>query len=253
MGSGIRSKDKTPGQLRDFRLGMLDGLPIGLGYLAVSFAFGLFAVEGGMAPLTAAFLSLTNLTSAGQFAGTSLIFTGAPWLEIGLTTLLINSRYMLMSLSLSQKIQPGLGPLKRLLIGYGVTDEVYAVAIARPNELSFTYMIGLISLPVVGWTSGALLGSLAGNILPPSVRSALGIALFAMFIAIITPVARQSRPVLLVIFLAVALSILGSYWPWLQSIPLGWRLIGCTVIAALAGALLAPIQSATECGEDGNG
>jgi 4-azaleucine resistance transporter AzlC len=253
MNSSLGPKTENPRQLRDFRQGMIHGLPIGLGYLAVSFAFGLFAVEGGLAPLTAAFLSLTNLTSAGQFAGTSLIFARAPWLEIGLTTLLINSRYMLMSLSLSQKIQPGLSPLKRLMIGYGVTDEVYAVAIAQPNELSFKYMIGLISLPVACWTSGALLGGLAGNILPLSVRSALGIALFAMFIAIITPVARQSRPVLLVIILAVSLSILGWYWPWLQAVPLGWRLIGCTVIAALAGALLAPIHSVTDGEEAGNG
>ncbi len=233
---------------RDFPIGLKDGLPIALGYLAVSFAFGLFAAEGGMHPLTAAFLSLTNLTSAGQFAGTSLIFAGAPWLEIGLTTLLINIRYLLMSLSLSQKIRPGLKPLQRLLIGYGVTDEIYAVAITRPGELGMSYLAGLIALPVAGWTGGTLLGALAGYILPDSLRSALGIALYAMFVAIVTPVARQSRPVLMVVMVACGLSLLGWYWPILQQIPLGWRLIGCTTIAALLGALLAPVR--TFAGED---
>ena len=222
--------------------GFRDGLPIGLGYLTVSFAFGLFAARGGIAPLTAAFLSLTNVTSAGQFAGTSLIFERAPWLEIFLTTLLGNIRYMLMSLALSQKLQPGIGPLRRLLIGYGVTDEIFAVAITRPGELTTEAMTTLMALPVAGWTIGTLLGALAGNILPDSLTSALGIALFAMFVAIIMPPARQSRPILLVILLAAALSVAGAYCPALRGIPSGWRLIGCTVAAALAGALLAPIQ-----------
>lgn len=229
--------------------GLFDGLAIGLGYLAVSFAFGLFAVKGGMAPLTAAFLSVTNLTSAGQFAGTSLIFTQAPWLEIGLTTLLINIRYMLMSLSLSQKLRAGTGLLQRLLISYGVTDEIYAVAIMKSGELRASYMAGLMALPVVGWTIGTLLGALAGQILPDSLRSALGIALFAMFVAIVTPQARKSRPVLLVVIIAAVLSVLATYLPVICDIQPGWRLIGCTIIASLAGAILAPVEFAPEQNE----
>jgi predicted branched-subunit amino acid permease len=226
----------------DLRSGIADGLPIGLGYLTVSFAFGLFAAEGGMTPLTAVILSLTNLTSAGQFAGTQLIFAGAPYVEIGLTTLLINLRYMLMSLSLSQKIRPGIAPMPRLLIGYGITDEIYAVAVMHPGEPGIVYLAGLMTLPVVGWTSGTLFGAIAGSVLPLSLRSALGIALYAMFIAIIMPPARKSRPVLIVILLAAGLSVVGQLNPLLQSIPSGWRLIACTIIAALTGALIAPIH-----------
>ena len=228
----------------DLAAGIQDGLPIGLGYLTVSFAFGIFTSEGGMSPLMAALLSLTNLTSAGQFAGASLIFAGAPWIELALTTLLINVRYLLMSLSLSQKIRPDLGIWPRLLIGYGVTDEIYAVAIMHTDELGLAYMSGLMSLPVVGWTAGTLLGSLAGYILPLTIRSALGIALYAMFVAIVMPSVRQSRPVLIVVLIAAGLSILGRYLPCLTVLPFGWRLIICTLIAACSGALLAPIQSA---------
>lgn len=230
---------------RDLRDGLAGGLPIGLGYLAVSFAFGIFAAEGGMAPLTAAFLSLTNLTSAGQFAGVKLIFVQAPWLELALTTLLINLRYALMSLSLSQRLRPDIGLAQRLLIGYGVTDEVYAVAIRREDELGLAYMLGLMTLPVLGWTGGTLAGATAGYILPLAWRSALGIALYAMFVAIIMPSARRSRPVLLVVALSALLSVIFTHAPLLSRIPLGWRIIVCTVIASAVGAWLAPIQTAT--------
>ena len=227
---------------KDLLNGLRDGLPIGLGYLAVSFAFGIFAAEGKIAPLTAAFLSLTNLTSAGQFAGLKLILANAPWLEIALTTLLINMRYALMSLSLSQRIRSDLSIPHRLLIGYGITDEVYAVAILREDELGLSYMIGLMTLPVLGWTGGTYAGALAGYILPLAWRSALGIALYAMFVAIIMPSARKSRPVLLVVAFAAALSVLFEFAPLLSLIPLGWRIIICTIIASAAGACLAPIQ-----------
>lgn len=234
----------------DFRDGFHDGLPIGLGYLAVSFAYGLFAVEGGLTPWSAALISLTNVTSAGQFAGTGLFFKSAAAIEIFFTVLLINLRYMLMSLSLTQRLRSGIGLLPRLFIGYGVTDEIYAMAALRTREISVSYMAGLMSLPVAGWTLGTLLGGVAGTILPLSVRSALGIALYAMFMAIIIPPARQARPVLAVVVLSAVLSITATYAPGLRTIPSGWRLIGCTMIAALAGALAAPIQSAPSAKPD---
>ena len=162
--------------------------------------------------------------------------------------MLINIRYMLMSLSLSQKLRAGTGPLQRLLIGYGVTDEIYAVAIMKPGELGATYMAGLIALPAVGWTFGTLTGALVGQILPEALVSALGIALFAMFVAIVTPQARHSRPVLSVVILAALLSLAGTYCPMIRDIPSGWRLIASTIIASLAGALIAPIEFSAAAG-----
>lgn len=235
-------------QRPDFQQGLAAGLPIALGYFAVSFAYGLFTAEGGMTPLTATLISFTNMTSAGQFAGTQLIFAGAPYLEIFITVLLINLRYMLMSLSLTQKLRPGISLPGRLIIGYGVTDEIYAVAATHTGEPGLVYMLGLISLPVAGWTGGTLFGSLAGSVLPLAVRSALGIALYAMFIAIIIPPARSSRPVLAVVILAAVLSTAAQTVPLTRDIPSGWRLIAVTLIAAFAGALLAPITPESEMG-----
>ncbi len=226
-----------------FRIGLTDGLPIGLGYFAVSFAFGIFAAEGGLTPFIASLLSLTNVTSAGQFAGVKLIFTHAPWFEIAVTVLLINLRYSLTSLSLSQRLQPDISLAGRMLIGFGVTDEIYAVAILKEHELNFSYMLGLMTLPITGWTIGTLTGAIAGYILPLSWRSALGIALYAMFVAIIMPPARSSRPVLMVVASAAILSVIFEFTPGLNLIPLGWRIIICTIIASAAGALLAPVQT----------
>lgn len=236
-----------------FSKGVSDGMPIGLGYVAVAFAFGIFASEGGMTPMTAAFISLTNLTSAGQFAGVQLVFRQAPWFEIGITVLLINLRYALMALSLSQRLDPDTSIAKRTLIGYGITDETYAVAIHKPHALSFPYMLGLMTLPVAGWTLGTLFGAYAGYILPYSLRSALGIALYAMFVAIIMPPASRSRPVLLVVLLAASLSVLFEWAPLISLIPLGWRIILCTVIAAATGAMVAPVQTGTPQQQGGDG
>jgi predicted branched-subunit amino acid permease len=224
-------------RVNDFNTGVRNGLPIGLGYFAVSFAFGIFAAEGGIAPLTSAVLSFTNLTSAGQFAGVRLIFTGAPWFEIAMTVLLINLRYSLMSLSLSQRLAPDMSFISRILIGYGIT--------MRERELSLLYMLGLSSLPIVGWTAGTWSGAMAGYILPVSWRSALSIALYAMFVAIIMPQARRSRAVLFVVAFAALLSIMFEYLPLLSMVPLGWRIIICTVLASCAGAVLAPIRTSS--------
>jgi predicted branched-subunit amino acid permease len=232
-------------QLRKER-GFADGLPIGLGYLAVSFAFGLAAVEGGLSPQTATLISLTNLTSAGQFAGLQLILAHRPLFEIALTTLLINLRYLLMSLSLSQKLMPGSRLLQRLAIGFGVTDEIYAVAISQPGQIRPRYCLSLMILPVLGWTGGTLGGTLAGTILPADLRQALGIALYAMFVAIVMPSVRHSRPVALAALLAALISTLIAWTPALASLRGGWQIILATVAAAAVAAWLAPLKNPNE-------
>ena len=174
----------------DYIYGLKKGFPIALGYIPVSFTFGLMAVGGGLPPLTAVLISLTNLTSAGQFAGTNLILEGAGYLEIILATIVINIRYMLMSLSLSQKINPGITSLQRLIFGFGITDETFSIASLENGKLSYSYMIGLITGPILGWTLGTALGAFISSALPPLIGNAMGIALYAMFIAIIVPPAK---------------------------------------------------------------
>ena len=177
---------------QDFQCGLKDGAPIALGYFSVSFSFGILALGGGLTVFQAALTSLTNVTSAGQFAGLQIIIAGGTLLEMAVTQLIINLRYALMSLSLSQKLSERVTFWQRLIIAFANTDEIFAVAMAHGRELSFSYMAGLQILPVIGWTAGTAVGAAAGSMLPEAVNSALSVALYGMFIAVVIPEAKKS-------------------------------------------------------------
>lgn len=225
---------------RSFKEGVKSGIPIGLGYLPVSFTFGFLAVSGGLPVWVAVLISLTNLTSAGQFAGTNLILAGAGYFEVALTTFVINIRYMLMSLSLSQKLDRATGTLERLVLAFGITDETFVVSSLRPGVLKAAYMIGLMSVPIFGWNLGTLLGGCISTLLPQALQNAMGIALYAMFIALIIPAARQSYHVFCVIAAAVAVTCILKYVPFFSFISSGFRVILATVAASALGAWLFP-------------
>lgn len=233
---------KTVGPALTFRKGLRDGLPICLGYLSVSFAFGMMAVEGGLPVWAAVLISMTNLTSSGQFAGTALIFAGGSYLEIGITTFVINIRYMLMSLSLSQKVDPNMSALSRSILSFGNTDEVFAVAMQQQGKIPSRYLSGLILTPYCGWTLGTFLGAACTGILPLSVRSALGIAIYGMFIAIITPPSRHSRAVLVTVLLSTAISCLFAFTPGFEQLSSGWVIIICAILAAGYAAFRFPVD-----------
>jgi predicted branched-subunit amino acid permease len=199
------------------------------------------AVSCGLPAWTAVLISLTNLTSAGQFAGTNLIFEDAGLLEITLTTFIINIRYMLMSLSLSQRLGPEITLLQRLIFGFGITDETFSVASMEDKKLSSAYMFGLISGPIMGWTLGTALGSFISSALPDKIGNAMGIALYAMFIAIIVPPAKKSKPVLNIVLISIGISIVIKYVPFLDFISSGFRIILATILGAGIGASLWPV------------
>ena len=224
-----------------FLKGFRDGIPICLGYLSVSFAFGMMATEGGLPVWIAVLISMTNLTSAGQFAGTELILSGGMYIEIALTTFVINIRYMLMSLSLSQKVEERMTLPQRLALSFGVTDEIFAVAMQQRGPVTARYLTGLILTPYFGWALGTFLGAAATGLLPGSVRSALGIAIYGMFLAIIIPPARKSRSVLLTVAFAAALSCLFRGLPLLREISSGWVIIICAVAASALAAWKFPV------------
>ncbi|MDD3165374.1 MAG: AzlC family ABC transporter permease [Oscillospiraceae bacterium] len=225
-----------------FSRGVRDGVPIALGYVSVSFTFGMMAVAQGLPVWFAVAVSMTNLTSAGQFAGLSLIVSGASFLEMALTQLTINLRYALMSLSLTQKLDSSVTLADRFWISFGNTDEIFAVASGQPGAVGKKYFLGLMSMPYLGWALGTLLGAAAGNVLPASVRSALGIAIYGMFLAIIIPVAREKKPVLFVVILATALSC-AFYWiPGLNRVSSGFVIIICALVAAGLAAWRFPVQ-----------
>lgn len=222
--------------------GFRHGIPIGLGYLSVSFTFGMKAVGDGLTALQAVLISLTNLTSAGQFAGLPLMVGNASMIEMALTQLVINLRYALMSLSLGQKLDHTMGTVQRLIFSFANTDEIFAVASSQEGKVGKTYLYGLMLSPIVGWTLGTLLGAVAGSLLPAFVRSALGIAIYGMFLAIILPPARQEKPVRIVVLMAVALSLCFRYVPVLNGLSSGFVIIICAVTASALGAWLFPVK-----------
>lgn len=231
-----------------FKAGLKDGIPIFLGYLAVSFAFGIFCITKGLTPLVAIITSLTNLTSAGQFAGVKLMIVTAPYIELFLTVLLINLRYSLMSIALTQKLDNNVKVYEKLVFGFGITDEVFAVSVQK-EKITARYMYGLILLPIIGWTLGTALGCISSDILPSRVLDALGISLYAMFIAIIIPDSRKKLSVFLVVLLAAGLGVLFYYTPYLKEISIGFQIIISTIVASVFGALVFPIKD-NEGGDD---
>ncbi len=229
-----------------FAAGIQDGIPIALGYLAVSFTFGIMAADTGLSAPEAVILSLTNLTSAGQFAGLGSIASGASLAEAALTQLIINLRYCLMSCSLSQKLDHSIPFFHRLLIGYGVTDEIFGVSVCREGTLSPLYSYGLMSAAVPGWTLGTLLGAVSGTLLPERLLSALNVALYGMFLAVILPAARKSRIVARILLVSMAASLLFAVLPVLREISSGFRIILLTLLIAGGAAFLFPIKEADQ-------
>ena len=228
--------------LKEYPAGVRTGLPVGLGYFSVSFGFGAMAVSKGLSVWGATLISASNLTSAGQFAGLGVIVENSGlWLMI-LTQLIINSRYALMSLALSQRMGQKIGLLPRLCIAFINTDEVFALAMARQKELTVPFLYGLGLLPIIGWVSGTLFGALAGSILPGSIRTALGVMLYGMFIAIVIPPAKKERSVAAAALLALVFSCLFAWVPVLQKAPTGTPIVICTVAAAALCAWLFPVK-----------
>ena len=229
---------------KEFKLGMYHGIPIGLGYLSVSFGFGIMAVKSGLTTLTAALISASNLTSAGQAAGVGVIAAGGSLIEMTLVQLTINLRYSLMALSLSQKLDRSFTLPHKLLAAFGITDEIFAVSAGRKEKLTPWYMYGMIMVSFAGWVTGTFLGASAGELLPASVSAALSIMLYGMFIAIIVPPSRKEKSVLTVVVIAALISILLRYCQTVVSG--GVAVIISAVAASAAGAFLFPVRDEEE-------
>lgn len=227
---------------KECKKGIKDGIPIALGYFSVSIAFGLMAVECGCTYMEALLISVTNLTSAGQFAGIQVMAAAGAYIEMALTQLVINSRYALMAISFSQKVDSRFKGIWRWLLGFAITDEIFAVAIGHEGKVSRSYFSGLIIFPIIGWCAGTVVGAVLGNIMPAIITSALGVALYGMFIAVVVPKARESRQVLIVVLIAVGISSIIYYFPAFSAISSGFAIIICAVAASAVGALLFPVK-----------
>lgn len=226
---------------QEFTKGIKDGLPIALGYFSVSMAFGLTATLSGLPIWSAVLISMTNLTSAGQAAGVNILLALGTLTELALTTLIINMRYFLMSLSVSQRIEQNMSILRRMIISFAITDEVFAVSMQKKGNLSSSYMAGLILTPPIGWTLGTLTGSIATTFMPEALSLSMGIALYGMFIAIVLPPARDNKNIMFASLLAVALSFAFSYVPLLKNLSGGWVIIIITLTVSAIFASFFPI------------
>lgn len=227
---------------KEFAAGLRAGVPVCLGYFSVSFGFGVMAVSQGLKLWDAILISVSNLTSAGQFAGLTVIAAGAALIEMVLTQLVINSRYALMSVALGQKLGPGVGAGPRLAMAFFNTDEVFALGMTRLGKLTPAFFLGAGCIAALGWTAGTAMGAAAGSVLPLSLRLALGTMLYGMFIAIVIPQARQEKPMLVCMALALVLSCLFTWLPGLDQVSAGLAIVICTVAAAALCAWWFPVQ-----------
>jgi predicted branched-subunit amino acid permease len=224
-----------------FKNGLRDGIPIALGYFAVSFTLGIACRNVGLSAVQATIMSLTNLTSAGEFAALGIMASGAAFWEMALSQFVINLRYMLMSCSLSQKLAAGTSLLHRFLIGYGVTDEIFGISVSVSGRLDPFYTYGAVAAAAPAWALGTCLGVVLGNVLPGRVVTALSVALYGMFVAIIIPPARKDRILGMLVLFSMAASWLWTYIPWLSDVSGGMKVILLTVVLSGCAAVLFPV------------
>ena len=228
--------------LNSWKQGLQDGIPIALGYVSVSFAFGMMASNQGIPVWASVLISFSNLTSAGQFAGLGIIAANGSMMEMALSQFVNNLRYFLMSLSLTQKLDEKTKTLQRAVIAHGITDEIFALSSSKPKKVGFLYMISLMFLPILGWTGGTFLGATASTLLPVILRDSLGIMIYGMFLAIIIPPCRTSKNIGIVVLMAAVTSCLFQVLSAYISIGSGFVIILCTLFAAGVGAFLFPID-----------
>lgn len=232
----------------EWRKGVKDGIPMALGYMAVSFTFGIIAKRAGLNPFEAVFMSATNFTSAGQFAGVTLIAAAATFFEMAVAQFIINSRYILMAFTFSQKIDPDTSLIKRMIMALGVTDEIFGASMAVKGKLNPYYTYGLMTMALPGWTLGTLLGIVSGSILPPSITSALSIALYGMLLAVIIPPAKGNVRLSAIIFVSMVASLVSSKLPVINTLSSGLKIILLTIVIAGGAAALFPLKEGTHEG-----
>ena len=242
---------KTTGnKLKIFSEGLRDGLPIGMGYLAVSFSLGIAARNAGLNPFQGFLASLLTIASAGEYAAFAVIAAGGTYLEMALTILVTNLRYLLMSCALSQKFDSKASLGHRMLVGFGITDEIFGAAIARPGKLEPMHSYGCMTASVPCWAVGTMLGIIAGNLLPMRFVSALSVALYGMFLAVVIPPARHSKPIALIVAVSFALSLLASVAPVIKNWSGGMQVVVLTLLIASAFAIIFPVKQEENTDEE---
>ena len=240
--------EMRPSRRAAFMEGMRDGVPIALGYFVVAFTLGILAKTAGLTPWQGFVTSAVNIASAGEYAGFTVIAAQAPYLEIAVLTLVANARYFLMAAALTQRFAPETSLLHRLAVSFGVTDEIFGITVARGGALNPYYNYGAMAISVPAWAAGTSAGILAGGILPAAVVSALSVALYGMFVWVVLPAAKRSRPIGGMVLASCVLSLAATYAPVTSELSGGTRTILLTLLIAGVGAALCPIDAEKEDG-----
>ncbi len=231
--------------MKNYKMGLIAGFPIGLGYLSVSFTFGIMAISLGLYWWQALLISMFTLTSAGQLAAITIMVNPARYLEMVISQTTINVRYAFMSISLSQKVDSKFKGIWKWLLGFFITDEIFALAIQK-NNVTRSYFLGLGTLPYFGWAIGTLTGALIGNVIPEVIMNALCLAIYGMFIAILAPVAKKNKTVLASILIAILFSVIFYYVPLINMVPSGIAISISAVLAAVICSILFPVKGDKE-------
>lgn len=229
-----------------FRTGMKDGIPIALGYFTVSFSLGIAATNAGVTAFQGAVMSFTNMTSAGQFAGMTVIAAGSSYLVMAIMTLIINARYLLMSCALSQRLDTQVPLSLRFLLGITVTDEIFGISIATPGKLNPWYSLGAFAVACPGWTLGTFAGAVMGSVLPSRLVSALSVALYGMLIAVFIPPTKKDKVIAITVVAAMASSLLVSILPCFVGLSAGMKIILLTVLISGVAAVVHPVEEVAE-------
>lgn len=229
-----------------FISGLKDGIPIALGYFAVAFSLGIVAKKAGLTPFQGFLSSMLNHASAGEYAEFTVIMANASYLEMAFVILVTNIRYLLMSCALSQKFPAAAPYAHRLLVGFGITDEIFGISIGRAESLNPYYPYGAMLVAIPSWSLGTALGIIAGNILPTAIVSALSVALYGMFVAIIVPASRDDKAVGCVVIASFLISFAISRIPLFDKISDSMKISLLTVLIATAAAIFYPINDESE-------
>lgn len=225
-----------------YRKGLVDGIPIGLGYFAVAFTLGIVARKAGLTPFQALLAAGLTNASAGGYAGFTLIGENASYIEMILTQLIVNARYLLMAFALSQKLAPKTTTLHRSLVAFDVTDEIFGISIAVKGYLNPFYNYGAMTVSIPCWAMGTCFGVVMGNTLPEVVVSALGVGLYGMFIAIIVPKAAKDKIMAGLVLVSMVGSFAFTKISLFSGISEGIRVIILTVAISLGAAILFPVK-----------
>lgn len=243
---GLKYSIKSKDNRNAFKRGVVGGVPICLGYLAVGFSLGIAACNAGLDPFQSYLASFLCKASAGQYAGFTTIAAGASLIELAIITFIANARYLLMSCALSQRMAPDMPMGHRMLVAFDITDELFSLAISQEGYLNPFYSYGAAFIAGQGWAIGTLLGNIIGAILPIRLVSAFSVALYGMFLAAIIPPAKKSRIIALLIVVCFALSYAAANLPVVSQLSDGARTIILTVVISSAVAIMFPRKEEEE-------